>query len=213
MTPYEASYNAYLDDALGLEPSIVETQQGAHGRFAITDKARADWALRKLAQLDQEKRSRASFVAEEMARLKAWQQQEDARDERFCEFLLLCLRQYYEQLEADGVVSAKRKSYRLPHGVLTKVHRQAEFERDDKTLLAWCRMYRPDFIRTKAEVAWDELKLMLEVVQVESGVGYQAIIEHIDQETGEVRQMPVNGLRVIQPARDVFQARPQIDSD
>jgi hypothetical protein len=64
---------------VGLEPALIETEprQAPGDRFVVDDDHKADWALRKLAQLETQKRARGAFVAAEMERLRAWQAHED----------------------------------------------------------------------------------------------------------------------------------------
>ncbi|HXH08907.1 MAG TPA: host-nuclease inhibitor Gam family protein [Alphaproteobacteria bacterium] len=211
MSEFGASYQSFLDDLVGVDPSMVQAEDNARPRFEIRDDATADWALRKLSQVEQQQRQRAAFVAAEIERVKTWQAREDAKDQRFADFLTACLRSYYDQLKDDGKVSERHKSYRLPHGTLTARAKEAQFELDENLLLAWCQTHRPGCIRTKQEIAWSDLKPLLRVVEVDAGLGYQVVIEDIDEATGEVRQMPVPGVRVKQVAGEVFQARPTLD--
>ena len=132
-------YEAFLDATVGLEPALIEAEprQAPADRFVVDDDHTADWALRKLGQLDAQKRQRAAFVAAEMERLQAWQAHEDRQAERFAAYLTALLRPYYDQLKAEGKVSARHKSYRLPHGALTARQAPIEWEVDEATLLAW----------------------------------------------------------------------------
>jgi hypothetical protein len=93
-------YEAFFDATVGLEPALIEAEprQAPGDRFVVDDDHKADWALRKLAQLDVQKRQRAAFVAVEIERLQAWQAQGDRQTERFAEYLTTLLRPYYDQL-------------------------------------------------------------------------------------------------------------------
>jgi hypothetical protein len=93
-------YEAFFDATVGLEPALIEAEprQAPGDRFVVDDDHKADWALRKLAQLDVQKRQRAAFVAAEIERLQAWQAQGDRQTERFAEYLTTLLRPYYDQL-------------------------------------------------------------------------------------------------------------------
>jgi hypothetical protein len=63
----------------GIEPALIEAEprQAPAERFVVDDDHKADWALRKLGQIEAQKRRRAAFVAADMERLRAWQVHED----------------------------------------------------------------------------------------------------------------------------------------
>jgi hypothetical protein len=103
------AYEAFLDATVGIEPALIEAepQQAPADRCAVDDDHKADWALRKLAQLDAWKRQRAAFVAAEMERLQTWQAHEDRQAERVAGYLTALLQPYSDQLKAEGKVSAR----------------------------------------------------------------------------------------------------------
>jgi hypothetical protein len=65
-------YEAWLDATVGLEPALIEAEsrQAPADRCVVDDDHKADWALRKLGQLETQKRRRAAFVVAEMERLQ-----------------------------------------------------------------------------------------------------------------------------------------------
>ena len=199
---------AWLDATVGLEPALIEAepQQAAADRCVVDDDHTADWALRKLAQLDARKRERGAFVAAEIERLQAWQAHEDRQAEPFAEDLATLPRPYDDQLEAEGKVSASHQGYRLPHGALTARPASIEWEVDEATLLAWAEGTSPELVRVTKAPAWHVIKPQL-IPARDDPLGEATVI---DPRTGEVRVVPVPGVRVKRGLREVFTPKPAL---
>lgn len=194
-------------------PALIEAEsrQTPAGRFVVDDDHTADWALRKLGQLETQKRRRATFVAAEMERLQAWQAHEDRQAEHFAVYLTALLRLYYDQLKAEGKVSARHKGYRLPHGTLTTRLSPLEWEVNAATLLAWAEATDPGtLVRVTKAPAWNVIKPQL--MPAHEAPLAEATMEAIDPRTGEVRAVPVPGVRVKAGPREVFAAKPALDA-
>jgi Bacteriophage Mu Gam like protein len=203
---------AFLDATVSLEPALIEAEprQAPADRCVVDDDSKADWALRTLAQLDARKRERAACVAAEMARLQAWQVHEDRQAERFAAYLTTILRSYDDQLEAEGNVDNRHKGYRLPHGMLTARQAPIEWEVDEATLLAWAEATDSAtlVLVTKAP-AWNVIKPQLVPARDDLLAG--ATMAVIDPQTGEVRVVPVPGVRVKRGPREVFTPKPALN--
>jgi hypothetical protein len=203
------AYEAFLDATVGIEPALIEAepQQAPADRCVVDDDHKADWALRKLAQLDAWKRQRAAFVAAEMERLQTWQAHEDCQAEHFAAYLTALLQPYDDQLKAEGKVSARHEGYRLPHGTLTARLAPIEWEVDEATLLAWADATDPEMlVRVTKAPAWNVLKPQLIPARDEPLA--EATIEVIDPRTGEVRAVSVPGVRVKRGPHEVFTPKP-----
>jgi hypothetical protein len=170
----------------------------------------ADWALRKLGQLEARTRERAAFVAAEIERLLAWQAYEDRQAARVAAYLAALLRSYDDRLKAEGKVSARHKGYRLPHGTLTARLTPIEWEVEEATLLAWAEATHPELVRVTQAPAWNVLRPKL--MPAHDAPRAEAMMEVIDPRTGEVRVVPVPGVRVKQGPREVFTPRPALPS-
>jgi Bacteriophage Mu Gam like protein len=207
--PAEA-YEAFLDATVGLEPALIEAEprQALADRFVVDDDHKADWALRKLGQLETQKRRRAAFVAVEIERFRAWQAHEDRQAERVAAYLTTLLRPYYDQLKAVGKISARHKGYRLPHGTLTARQAPIEWEVEEATLLAWAEATHPELVRVTKAPAWNVIKPQL--IPARDAPLAEATIEVIDTRTGEVRVVPVPGVWVKAGPREVFTPRPAL---
>jgi Bacteriophage Mu Gam like protein len=202
---------AFLDATVGLEPALIEAEfrQAPADRFMVDDDHKADWALRTLGQLDVQKRQRAALVVAEMERLQTWQAHEDRQAAHFTDYLAMLLRPYYDQLKAEGKVSARHKSYRLPHGTLTTRQAPIEWEVDEATLLAWAEATHPEVIRVTKAPAWNIIKPKL--IPARDAPLAEATMAVIDTQMGEVRVVPVPGVRVKAGPREVFTPKPVLD--
>jgi hypothetical protein len=191
------AYEAWLDATVGIEPALIEAEprQAPADRCVVDDDHQADWALRTLGQLETQQRQCAAFVAAEMERLQAWQAHEDRQAERFSAYLTTLLRPYDDQLKAEGKVSARHKGYRLPHGVLT-------------ARLAWAEATSPALVRVTKAPAWHVIKPQL-IPARDDPLG-EATLAVIDPRTGEVRVVPVPGVRVKAGPREVFTPKPAL---
>jgi phage host-nuclease inhibitor protein Gam len=128
---------------------------------------------------------------------------EDAQDQRGIDFFTAHLHRYADQLVADGVLTAKRRSYKLPHGTLQLRAKPVTFARNAEALLPWAMDH--GLIRTKAEVDWEALKARLVVVQAPGTIA--DVYTVLDGQTGEI----VPGVRVESPAHDEFTVKPSVD--
>jgi hypothetical protein len=205
------AYEAWLDATVGLEPALIEAEprQAPAGHCVVDDDHNADWALRTLGQPETQKRRRAAFVAEEIERLQAWQTHEDCQAERFSANLTTRLRPYDDQLKAEGKVSTRHKGYRLPHGTLTARLAPIEWEVDEATFLAWAEA--TDFetlVRVTKAPAWNVLKPQL--IPARGAPLAEATIEVIDPRTGEVRVVPVPGVRMKRGPHEMFTPKPAL---
>jgi hypothetical protein len=204
-------YEAFLDATLGFDPALIEAEprQEPADRCVVDDDHQADWALRKLGQLETQKRQRAAFVAAEIERLQAWQAHENRHAARFVEYLTTLLRLYDDRLKAEGKVSARHKGYRLLHGTLTARQAPIEWEVDETTLLAWAEATDPEtLVRVRKALAWNVIKPQL--IPARAALHTEATMEVIDTRTGEVRVVPVPGVWVKAGPREVFTPKPAL---
>jgi hypothetical protein len=203
---------AFLDATVGIEPALIEAEprQAAADRLVVDDDHTADRALRTLGPLEAQTRERAAFVAAEIERLQAWQARENRQVERFAASLTALLRPYDDRLKAEGKVSTRRKSDRLPHGVLTTRQAPIEWEVDEARLLAWAEATDPEtLVRVTNAPAWNVCKSQL--IPARDAPLAEAMIEVIDLRTGEVQVVPVPGVRVKTSPREVFTPKPVLD--
>ena len=192
----------FEDYEQGVETAVGSGAAPDEAGFHVHDDGAANWALGQLAQVEAAQARRAAFVAAEIARLQAWQAAEDAKGQRFADYLTGQLRTFYDGLRQQGLVSPRRKSYVLPNGRLTVRTQEAKWLRDDGTLLAWAKPL--GLVRVMEAPDWAAIKAR--VVHHLPGCG-TPFEPAIDAQTGEV----IPGLRCQQGPCEVFHALPALD--
>lgn len=188
----EEQYLEFVDAEMGVP---VEAD-GAQLRFVVDDDSKADWCLRKLRQVRERLAKRDAFVAAEVARLRAWRDKQDAEDQRSMAYFEYQLRMYFEELREAGALG-KRKSYKLPNGVLQVRKAAAKVERDETKLLEWVKANAPEHVVVTERAAWGDLKPRVAVVEVADGWAA------VDTHTGEM----IPGITVAVPEGETFSVK------
>lgn len=135
--------------------------------WTITDDRAADWALRKIKELDADT---ASWQAHYEALAAKIERQNNAAKERLMEHLS----RYFETVPHHKTKT--QESYALPTGKIGVKAVAPGYVRDDDALLAWTKSNHAELVQVKESVNWSELKKLLQAA------GEQAV----DMETGEV---------------------------
>lgn len=165
----------YLDRETG-----VEEQEG----FVIDTEQKANWALRKIKQLQDKMDANADLAAEEIAKVEAWEKEVNEGLHQSILFFTGLLEQYHRGVYAKD---PEAKTIKLPHGQLKMRAQQPEFRRDNDKLLAWLESkgtIGKAYIKIAKSPHWGELKERLRI----------AGDRMVDPETGEV----VPGVEVVE---------------
>ena len=145
----------------------IESEEYDEG-FVIDSAKKADWAISKIA----EERKRKDFFVDcakaEIEKLQNQIKDAEQKCDNSTSFLIGCLGKFLEQ---DDVPSKKTKtqiSLKLPAGKIIKKLPKVEYtmadgkkvteSKSDEGFLKEIGELNPDFIKTKAEVNWSELK-------------------------------------------------------
>lgn len=117
-------------------------------RFVIDDENKANWALRKMAQIDARRVEIAEQANRERERIDAWEKRVmDPLDRDLMFFSGLLTEFHRAQLEADP----DRKTIDLPAGKLFSRAGQQKWLVDNDAFLEWARENAPNLIRQKEE--------------------------------------------------------------
>lgn len=171
----------------------VEEQIEAHDEiFRIDNDDKAEWAIRKIKQAQQNIERRKAFVQAQIERLQAWQQMMDERDQATIDRMTGLLQPYFEALRPT---LGRRKSYSLPSGVLQVRTAQVSYARDEEQLLPYAR--KIGLVKVKETPDWAEIKKRLQPAGETPGAPV------VDTETGEI----VPGVTVAEPEREVFSVK------
>lgn len=163
----------YLDRETG-----IEEREG----FVVDTEQKANWALRKIKQLQGKMNANTDLAAEEIAKIETWEKEVNGELQRSIDFFSGLLEQYHRGVYAED---PNIKTIKLPHGQLKMRAQQPEFVRDNDKLLGWLKQSgKSKYIVVKESPAWADLKKTLQVVGNVM----------LDPETGEM----VDGVEVIE---------------
>ena len=153
--------------------------------FVIDTDAKAEWALAKIREARAE---RDRFVKWYEDKIKEITEQTDFATMN----LERMLADYFRMTEAAHKRTKTQESYSLPSGKLILKKQNPEFKRDDKTVIAWLKANGcGQFVKTKEELAWSELKDASEVVSGKIVCGEKIT------EDGEIIPLIVDGVEVV----------------
>lgn len=163
----------YLDRETGIEE---------RESFIVDNEQKANWALRKIRQLQEKRVANIELAENEIERINMWLDDINSELEQSIDFFTGLLEQYHRRIfEQDP----KAKTIKLPHGKLKMRKQQPEFIRDNDKLLSWLKQSnKTDYIVVKESPDWAQLKKTLQVAG-------NALV---DTETGEV----VEGVEVVE---------------
>lgn len=118
--------------------------------FVIDTDAKAAWAVSRIA----EKREKAEEFVE-------WYEQKikeiKEEVEQDCAFLSASLEKYFDRVPHKSTKTTE--SYTFPGGKLTRKKQQAEYKRDDKTIIDWLKTNADGrFVKVTESVDWAALK-------------------------------------------------------
>ena len=158
------------------------TSEEQRGQFIIDDDQKANWALRKIRQLQEKRKANIQLAEAEIERINTWLKEVNGDLEQSIDYFTGLLEGYHRQvLEQDP----KAKTIKLPYGKLKMRAQQPEFIRDNDKLLSWLKQSnKTDYIVVKESPDWAQLKKTLQVAG-------NALV---DTETGEV----VEGVEVVE---------------
>lgn len=175
---------AFLDN----QRQIMEIKAG---RFGIDSEGAANWALRKIKTLKQEKEANEKLAREEIEKINQWLKQEnEVIDNSIAHFEAL-LREYALKIELDK--RKDKRSIKLPHGTIGFRKPQPKWNYDEeKAVKALERAGLNELLNVKVTPKKSDIKKRLEVVNGKV----------INPETGEV----IEGITV-EEQPDTFSVR------
>ena len=128
-------------------------EDGQDDGFVIDNDQKAEWAMKKIREAQEEKEKWKAYYDEQLQKV-------NAQSDRTIEFMQLHLERYFRTVPHK--VSKTQESYALPSGKLVWKEQQPEYERDDEALIPWLIENNLDsqYIQIKESVNWAELKKM-----------------------------------------------------
>jgi len=140
------SLHDYLDDQ-------EETEKES---FAVTDDSKANWALRKIGQLNDQINDNNALAQSEIDKIEQWNKEVNVSAGNSIDYFQSLLAQYAADKKAED---PKFKSLKLPNGNFGFRKRQPKWNYDnDKVVQALERAEMTDLIRVKKEPAKADIK-------------------------------------------------------
>lgn len=164
--------------------AMEEVQQEEHKPFVIENDKMADWALRRIADLQSDTATWKAYYKEQAEKIES---ANNAGIERMTQYL----QAYFDTVPHK--VTKTQENYKLPSGKLVWKDQTDEYERKDEDIIKWCADNAPECIETVQKVKWGDLKKMLTPMGEQMAFG----------QTGEV----VPGVKCIKRERK-FVAQP-----
>lgn len=151
--------------------TLIEYGENEHERFKVTDKASAEWCLRKIAAYKREIQENEELVKAEIQRLNDWLTRVNQQAIERINYLTGLLQEYMMQEVAKD---PKCRSIKLPHGTIRFRKQQPEWTFDDEKVLSWLKQNRPDLIQIIEKYNKNDVKkLIKETGEIIDGVEIQ----------------------------------------
>lgn len=156
--------------------------------FVIDDDSKAEWAMRKIAELRMDTEKWQAHFDSQMDKIRKANEDSEA-------FFTACLMQYFEQVPKHETKTQAK--YSLPGGDLVRKKQEPEYKRDDSKLL--CFLQENDmgeYVKQKPTLDWASLKKACAVqpdgtvVDKETGLVLEGIFA---QERPDKFEVKING--------------------
>jgi hypothetical protein len=147
-----------------IDPQAFEPEDSGSEHWTITDKAKADWALRRLAKAKAAIAENQALFDQEMNRLVEWQDKADREHVHDVEYFEGQLRKWHEsQIEADPEDAEawkrdKNKTIKLPAGELSISKNPPSIEIDEDTFVPWALDNHPEWVKVERVVTRKPIK-------------------------------------------------------
>ena len=133
-------------------------------KWTIDNDEKAEWALKKILEETEEHDRLMKLAAAEQEKLTARIAEINKAYEDGTSWLKYQLSQYFETVPHKATKTTEK--YALLSGTLVRKKGGIEYKRDDGTVLTWLNENRLNqFIKTKLDVDWKELKTRTSITE------------------------------------------------
>jgi hypothetical protein len=162
---------------------FTEEEREEKEQFVIDTDEKAEWALLKIKEEQAESQRMINVCNSFILHYKNEIKKAEESLERKTGNLKAMLFEYFQTV--DRKATKTQETYTLPSGKLKLKYPQPEYKRDDATLVKWLKdRNMTDYIKTKEEPQWGELKKTVQIA------GDKACID------GEI----IDGIQVVEKA-------------
>ena len=169
MERFNNLYDELDIDSMG---GYEDVEDGAK-EFEIADASTADWAISKIAEERKRTKYFVDVAKQEIENLKKQIKEMEEKCDRSVQYLSGCLGKYLERDEVPTKKTTTQESVTLPAGKIVKKFAKTEFKmqngksvtesKSDAELVKEVADINYEFIKTKQEVDWANLKKHLDV--------------------------------------------------
>src|SRR5690606_36280054 len=121
-----------MDLRQSLNDFLDEQENINNEQFKITDEQQANWALRKIRQLQEQQKETNALAEAEIEKINAWAESENEKAQRSIDYFQGLLAEYAMEQRTKN---AKFKSMKLPYGTIRFRKLQPKWVYDDELLL------------------------------------------------------------------------------
>lgn len=190
MSDVSERLDKFLEQADGIDPK--------EEKFVIDTHEKADWAVRKIVQLQKENEENDRFVDERIKKIEAWREQAKLENQSFIDHLVSLLQPY-----ALSLIAGKRtKTTKMPSGNISfrsvnpgYLIGGEEVKGDNEILTAYIKENAKEFLKVKESTDWGEFKQTLTVTQTGQVIsadgevlGFISAVEYPDKITVKERK-------------------------
>ena len=126
-------------------------------KFEVNSLSSADWAIRKIKELEANIKQNNDFAEAEKIRLEQWLESENRKYQESIEYFNSLLSRYLQELRKDN----PKAKISTPHGTVSTRKNQKQWTYSDDVLAELEEKEMFEFIRIKKEVDKKELKKVL----------------------------------------------------
>src|SRR5699024_10429453 len=139
-----------------LQEFLDEKEQTEQPGFVIDDDSKANWALRKIKQYQEQQEQNNALAQEEIDKIEAWNQQANDEAQQSSDYFRGLLSAYALQKREND---PKFKSQKLPNGRIRFKKQQPKWRYDDSMVVqALKNAGLTDYIRTKEIPSKSDIK-------------------------------------------------------
>jgi len=135
----------------------LQTFEKQDEKFEVNSLGSANWCLKKIKVAEDKKTELKQFIADEKAKLDLFFTETVKDYDDKIEYFSYLLEPYI----AETLKDEKKKSVKLPVGVVGFRASQPKIERDEEKLLAWVKANKANCVKTVESVSWSDLKTEL----------------------------------------------------
>ena len=128
---------------------IEENEQEERAGFVIDNDQKADWAVRRIAELEADTQKWKDYYKAQSERVAQSNQQS-------IDYFTALLESYFDTVPHKATKTSEK--YKLPSGVLVRKAQAPEYERDDAQIIAWCAENAPSCVENVPKLKWTALK-------------------------------------------------------